>query len=389
MKIGDTVRFLSEVGGGRVSGFKGKDIVLVEDEDGFEIPMLMSDVVVIDEEDEADRFTSGGSVGGSSNRGEYGAATYASTGKPDGNAAGYADMGKSSGKSAVTSASPAVVAGGVAEGAVSLPGHDRLNLYLAFLPIEVKEMSQTNFEMYLVNDSNYFAQVLLMNAEGAGWHARFCGTLEPNSKLFVEEFDRTVLNDLERLCLQMIAWKQDKTFTLKPAVSSELRLDLTKFYKLHVFQPNEFFRDPNWTLPFVEDDKPLRSAFVEAGQVREALLTPKVKEADQPKPSKPKKKEPEGPLEVNLHIEELMDTTAGLSAGDMLMAQMNEFRRVMDANVKKPGQQIVFIHGKGEGVLRKNILQELKYRYKGCTAQDASFREYGFGATLVKVGANI
>ena len=182
-------------------------------------------------------------------------------------------MGKSSGKSAVTSASPAVVAGSVAEDAVSLPGHDRLNLYLAFLPIEVKELSQTNFEMYLVNDSNYFAQVLLMNAEGAGWHARFCGTLEPNSKLFVEEFDRTVLNDLERLCLQMIAWKQDKTFTLKPAVSSELRLDLTKFYKLHVFQPNEFFRDPNWTLPFVEDDKPLRSAFVEAGQVREALLT--------------------------------------------------------------------------------------------------------------------
>ena len=36
MKIGDKVRFLSEVGGGRVSGFQGKDIVLVEDEDGFE-----------------------------------------------------------------------------------------------------------------------------------------------------------------------------------------------------------------------------------------------------------------------------------------------------------------------------------------------------------------
>ena len=31
MKIGDKVRFLSEVGGGIISGFKGKDIVLVED----------------------------------------------------------------------------------------------------------------------------------------------------------------------------------------------------------------------------------------------------------------------------------------------------------------------------------------------------------------------
>ena len=39
MKIGDKVRFLSEVGGGIVTGFKGKDFVLVEDADGFDIPM--------------------------------------------------------------------------------------------------------------------------------------------------------------------------------------------------------------------------------------------------------------------------------------------------------------------------------------------------------------
>ena len=37
MKKGDKVRFLSEVGGGKVAGFQGKNIVLVEDEDGFEI----------------------------------------------------------------------------------------------------------------------------------------------------------------------------------------------------------------------------------------------------------------------------------------------------------------------------------------------------------------
>ena len=35
MKIGDKVRFLNEIGGGIVKGFRGKDIVLVEDADGF------------------------------------------------------------------------------------------------------------------------------------------------------------------------------------------------------------------------------------------------------------------------------------------------------------------------------------------------------------------
>ena len=51
MKIGDHVRFLSEVGGGKVAGFQGKNIVLVEDEDGFQMPMLMSEVVVVGDED--------------------------------------------------------------------------------------------------------------------------------------------------------------------------------------------------------------------------------------------------------------------------------------------------------------------------------------------------
>ena len=36
MKIGDKVRFLSEKGGGRVAGFQGKNIVLVEDEENYD-----------------------------------------------------------------------------------------------------------------------------------------------------------------------------------------------------------------------------------------------------------------------------------------------------------------------------------------------------------------
>ena len=35
MKVGDKVRFLSEVGGGIVKGFRGKDTALVEDADSL------------------------------------------------------------------------------------------------------------------------------------------------------------------------------------------------------------------------------------------------------------------------------------------------------------------------------------------------------------------
>jgi dsDNA-specific endonuclease/ATPase MutS2 len=88
---------------------------------------------------------------------------------------------------------------------------------------------------------------------------------------------------------------------------------------------------------------------------------------------------------VDLHIHELVDNTRGLSNADMLNMQIDKFREVMDANLKNHGQKIVFIHGKGEGVLRQALTKELNYRYKKHDVQDASFQEYGYGATQVTI----
>lgn len=245
MKIGDQVRFLSEVGGGRVSGFQGKNIVLVEDEDGFEIPMLMQDVVVVGNE-------------------EYDNSKVNTSGKEQPfHTSPFKTREQEEPKEKPTTFKPKPLERREGE---------RLNLYLSFLPDDVKEISSTGFESYLVNDSNYYMQVSLMSAEGASWRLRFCGIIEPNSKLFVEAFDRSQVNDLERLCVQAIAWKQDKPFSLKPAITTELRLNLTKFYKLHIFRPNEFFREPNWTEDVIRDDKPVRGVFVDAEQVEEAIF---------------------------------------------------------------------------------------------------------------------
>ena len=47
VKIGDTVRYLNAVGGGVVTRFQGKDVVLLMAEDGFETPVLFREVVVV------------------------------------------------------------------------------------------------------------------------------------------------------------------------------------------------------------------------------------------------------------------------------------------------------------------------------------------------------
>lgn len=90
-------------------------------------------------------------------------------------------------------------------------------------------------------------------------------------------------------------------------------------------------------------------------------------------------------IEIDLHATELLDTTAGMSPTDIKDYQINIFRRTMDEHLKDKGQRIVFIHGNGEGVLRRAIVDELRRNYKRCDYQDASYQQYGFGATMVTI----
>ncbi len=90
-------------------------------------------------------------------------------------------------------------------------------------------------------------------------------------------------------------------------------------------------------------------------------------------------------LEIDLHIDKLLYDTTGMENKDILEYQLNKFREVMELYKKKQGKKIVFIHGKGDGVLRRALMDELKRKYGSCRHQDASFREYGFGAMMITV----
>jgi DNA-nicking Smr family endonuclease len=89
-------------------------------------------------------------------------------------------------------------------------------------------------------------------------------------------------------------------------------------------------------------------------------------------------------IEVDLHMHELVDSTAGLSNKEMLDYQLKKFREQMEAAIANHDvKKIVFIHGLGNGVLKQELRRELSTRYKKYPFQDASFQEYGYGATMV------
>jgi dsDNA-specific endonuclease/ATPase MutS2 len=62
---------------------------------------------------------------------------------------------------------------------------------------------------------------------------------------------------------------------------------------------------------------------------------------------------------------------------------MDKFHQVMKENLKNKKRKIVFIHGVGNGTLKTELRKALDRKYKGHYYQDASFREYGYGATMV------
>lgn len=373
MKIGDKVRFLSEVGGGVVTGFQEKDIVLVEDADGFDIPMPVRECVVI-ETDDYNVPTPAARAAKKRLENQSAARTDAATTEASSSALG-------SGWKAEHPVKPQVSVYRQPE----VKGGDVLNVYLAFVPEDIKAVSTTPFEAYLVNDSNYYMYYTYLSAEGKSWTTRSHGLLEPNTKFLLEEFEKSELNDREHVAVQLVAFKDNRAFAMKPAVNVEIRIDMVKFYKLHTFRQTDFFETPALMYDVVKNDLPAKQVYVSAEDLQDALMKKKTVEH----PSAPRTIVKRGGkneiIEVDLHIGELLDDTHGMSNREMLNYQLDKFREVMEQYKNKREQRIVFIHGKGDGVLRKALLDEMKRKYSACKTQDASFQEYGFGATMVTI----
>ncbi len=357
MKIGDKVRFLSEIGGGVIAGFQGRNIVLVEDADGFQIPTPINEVVVANE----DEYTVSHLIQNKSSENHF--PQHESEDDP-------ADR-------PITFKKPIE----------ERKGGDSLNAYIAFVPLDIKEFNSTRFESYFINDSNYYMRYTYMIAEGAEWTLYSSAEVEPNTKLFIQELGRDELNSMERICVQIVAYKRNKPFIIKPSIDVQIRLDTVKFYKLHTFKENDFFEQNALIYTIVEKDKAVRSVLLDPTQLEVEMQT-KInldQVSFQQAKKNIKKDRSETPVVVDLHANELLDSVSGLSASEILNYQIDIFHKTLKTYEKKKGTKIIFIHGKGEGVLRSALIKELRYRYKQYIYQDASFQEYGYGATQVTI----
>lgn len=359
IKKGDTVRFLNAVGGGVVVRIdEYKKLIYVEDQDGFEIPVLERECVMVGEVNKETNFI------------------------------------KRDFSSKVNSAQPATqmveqklpsfqeeALKVKSEPIIETPEGENLKALLAFFPVDIKQLQTTSYDCYLVNDSNYYLYYNIVNGENNQLKSISNGIIEPNTQEELCSITKDELNAWEQIQVQIIPFKQNKIYTLQKTIDVKIKLNTVKFYKLHSFTENDYFDELAMIIDINSEKENQKLADVSPEEIKKALF-----EKDIPgRPRIVKRQQIPDVIEVDLHINELVDSTSGMSNADMLLLQLDKFHAVIAENKTHKGQKIVFIHGKGEGVLRKEIEKLLKTRYKTYYFQDASFREYGFGATMVTI----
>jgi hypothetical protein len=88
--------------------------------------------------------------------------------------------------------------------------------------------------------------------------------------------------------------------------------------------------------------------------------------------------------ELDLHIESLTEDHRGMNNFQIMKTQMQEFKRFFSKAKAEHIQKLVVIHGVGEGVLKNEIRNYLATQ-EFVEFFDASYLEYGKGATEIKI----
>ena len=340
VKIGDRVRFLNDVGGGVVTGFVNKTTVNVEGQDGFEIPYPISELVNISEAERIEK--------GIIHEQEITPTKLEQKPEPSKN-----------------------------EG-MKLAGKDSPDFYFCFVPEDSKNPLSGETTLYLINDSNFTLLYHYSHVRDGSFNSVKYGTVKPNSKVELENIDQSDLVDLPDFAFQLLYFL-DEEKEMHPSVSKKFKVSPVKFYKEKSFQPNVYFRKNAMVLQITPNILTTELDKLTEEDLKKVVAA---KNSGIPIQSKAKKK-PNETVEIDLHIQELIDNTDGLSNREILEIQLEKVEAEMNAAIKSRANKIVFIHGLGQGVLKQEVTNLLKSKFRKYYFQDASFKEYGYGATMV------
>ena len=313
--LGDVVRPLNETGEGTVTGFRKDGTVLVTLQDGFEIPFLPKQLVLI-------RRTV-----------EEKIATHST----------------------------------VSSRVQSLPGD---SIYLLFSS-EAPLRNEAQLALHMANSFKDAVYVIVYGIEGR-MHRLISSSVVSSKQ--VNKLHTMALKDLisiDRLFVQVL---------FMPAASESIPAPHAAVIRHQV----PALADPaSWTMQEVLAARGLH--FKVCGGNSKVEEKKKTDPTPRIEPAIQREEfillERDGYHEIDLHIEELIEDTAGMDNAAIIQHQLRMFGKCIDEARARRLWKFVAIHGVGKGVLRDAVRNRIKE--EGLQFQDASYQRYGYGATEV------
>ncbi len=264
------------------------------------------------------------------------------------------------------------------------------SVHFVSIPAEDMQVLTGSVNYFLVNKTGFRILFSFSVKIKNKFFGLACGIIKPQSEFLLVIKKRADLIDWQNFVLQAILFKEEECDIISP-LNKELSLLLpdlnAEFTQL---KGNESYSK---TIKIISLEKEseinmeeLKRKFAKDNEAPELKDETKEKIPPRKFPAQHMNIQSSAILrndaEIDLHIQHLVDEYKNLSNAEMLQTQLKKFRKEMDYAIKNHYHKIIFIHGVGNGVLRTEILRELR-AYPGVRYTDAPFEKYGYGATEV------
>ncbi|MFC2101636.1 DUF2027 domain-containing protein [Bacteroidota bacterium] len=362
LNVGDQVKFLNTTGGGVITKILDSRMVLVADQDGFEMPTLMAELIKIDPTDAGGRFFREEFSVPSSTREEM-------------------NRNEARGETSETETSndlldPRAIRNRTSE-----------DILLAFVPHDQRWMIAGMMDIYLINNTSFDVIYNLFHYTAPGHYTGVdYGSLIANSRYLIATVNREELAEWTEGSLQFLFHKERLEHTIPP-FDSDFQIDGKKFHKEGAYRESSLISEKGIVIRLIS-----LTAYIE-----ETRPQPTNKRAPSSEPSKPS--HAEGPsiifshqteprkAVVDLHIHELIEDPSNLQKSEILDFQKRYFIQCLDAAIANRFINVVFIHGVGDGIL-KGVLSDHLKKEEGIEWFDAPMALYGVGAIEVRIPHN-
>ncbi len=339
MNIGDRVRLVHGNEEGIISKILDKNLIEVEIEDGFRIPVRRSEIALVSMEEQA-RF---------------------------GSKIQFATHEKEKGETPVLA---------------------QKGIYTAFVMLNDKQGA-----LYLLNNTDFDMPFTIGREVVGKYQALRTGVLLQRNVQKIDEFLIADFDNWGTFMFQFLFYRVGHEAPREP-LTCRIRYRANSFFKNKATAPllnkEAYLTQLDEQMQEVKEVKevkqmpsePVTQPKIDVHKLKEAMLTPTEASNLEKNLAKTIKK----PMsEVDLHIEVLSKDHTSLNTTQMLELQVATFEKALENAIASGMKEIIFIHGVGTGKLRTEIHKRLNGHPDISFFADARKEKFGYGATEVSL----